>query len=64
MSTKMKPTEKRTEGAIYSFELREQKERELKALKDAKCICKNKRIRVLSYDNKGNLIERFIYAKS
>jgi hypothetical protein len=40
MSNHKSPIEKRTEGAIYSFELREQKQREIDALKKAKAMHK------------------------
>lgn len=40
MSNHKSPIEKRTEGAIYSFELREQKQREIDALRKAKSMHK------------------------
>ena len=40
MSKKMKPTEKRTEGAIYSFELREERNNANEQLRKAKALRK------------------------
>jgi hypothetical protein len=57
----MKPTEKRTEGAIYSFELREEKKRALELL--AKCKRQCKRIKYIVKDP-HTLEDRFIYGKS
>lgn len=61
MSTKMKPTDKRTEGAIYSFELREEKNAAKEALRKAKAL--RKPVYYLEKDtHTGETIKRLVHA--